>query len=69
MPILISSLGPKRRIIVLSQGVSEMNFSITDKYLSIMVNSSSRPPRRIEIQMIHAPIMQALTILMEFIWK
>ena len=69
MPRWITSLGPKRIMIGLFQGISTMNSSRTSKDLSIIVNYDCRPSRRIEIQRKHAPIMQALPILMEFLGK
>ena len=56
-------------MIRLSQGIITMNSSRTGEDLSIIVDPARRPSGRIEKQMRHAPNMQAVTILMEFIGK
>ena len=69
MPRWIASLGPKKIIVGLYQGISTMKISKTDKYLSIMVSSARRPSRIIERQRIQAPSIQAMPSLMEFLEK
>ena len=52
MPRLINPLGPKSRIIGLSQRIIIMKSSRTGQDLFIMVNSALRPSSRIERQRI-----------------
>ena len=62
-------LGPKRKMIGLFQRINMMKNSITGEDLYIMISPVHRTSRRKEIQTRHAPIMQALPSLMEFLEK
>ena len=52
-----------------SQGIITMKSSITDDDLSTMVNYDCRTSGIREIKRVHAPGMQALTILIDFLGK
>ena len=69
MPILIASLGPKRKMIELFQEISMMKNSRTGEDLYTMVNSIHRTSRRKQRQRRHATSMQDLPSLMAFLQK
>ena len=69
MSRLISSLGPKRKMIGLFQRINMMKNSINGEDPYIMVNSVHRHSRRRERQRRHDPSMQSLPSLMEFLDK
>ena len=67
MPRLITSLGPKSRMVELFWGVSTMKSLITCKDLLRIVNSDSRISSGREIHRRHALSMQAMSSLMVFL--
>ena len=67
IPRLISLHGPRRVIIVLLQETFKNSSSITFKVLSIISNCAHIPSSIILRQKIHAPIMQTIPRLMEFL--